>query len=77
MKLKVNKYIKDKKESRERNKKGELQILETDPFRGRVDILQNRYHPLAEVADKCEHKLVLGCKLPIMKRNRPECEACL
>lgn len=77
MKLKVDKYIRDRKESLERNKKGELEILSTDKFRGRVDIFCNKYHPLAEVADKCEHKLVLGCKLPIRKRVKPECTICL
>lgn len=77
MKLKVDKYIKDRKESRERNKQGELEALSTDKFRGRIDLFHNRYHPLAEVADKCKHKLALGCKLPIRKRNMPECEACL
>lgn len=77
MKLKVDKYIKDRKESLERNKKGELEILSTDKFRGRVDIFCNKYHPLAEVAEKCKYKLTLGCKLPIIKRNRPECMACL
>lgn len=77
MKLKVDKFLKMRNESRLRSKKGELQILETDKFRGKIDILQNKYHPLSEMAERCEHKLALGCKLPIIKRNKPECEACL
>lgn len=77
MKLKVGKFMKDRKESTERSKRGELEVLNTDIFRGRIDMLYNDTHPLAEIANCCEHKLTLGCDLPLRKRVKPECECCL
>lgn len=77
MKLKVSKFIKERQKSTERSKKGELEVLGTDVFRGRVDIFYHDCHPLAEVADGCEHKLTLGCDLPLIKRTKKECECCL
>jgi hypothetical protein len=77
MKLSVNKFIKARRKSTERSKKGELELLETDIFRGRIDMLYNEMHPLAGRANECEHKLLVGCKLPLIKRTKKECECCL
>jgi hypothetical protein len=77
MKLKVKRWMKDKKESRERNKKGELEILKTDQLRGRLDLFFVDNEPLAEIANCCEHKLTLGCDLPVLKRTKKQCKYCL
>lgn len=77
MKMKVSKFIKERQKSTERSKRGELELLETDKFKGRIDILYNETHPLAKIADGCEHKLLIGCKLPVIKRTKKECDACL
>lgn len=77
MRLSVDKFIKDRKKSTERSKRGELEVLNTDIYRGRIDMLYNDTHPLAEIANCCKHKLTLGCDLPLRKRIKPECECCL
>lgn len=78
MKLKVEKFLKDRKESTLRSKSGELEVLKTDITRGRLDVMFREMHPdLAQKADSCPNKLTLGCRLRIGKRNRPECNVCL
>lgn len=77
MRLKIKKLYKDRHESVERNKKGELKLIETDTLRGRLEVYRNEADPLGGLADTCDHKLALGCMLPVWKRKFPECEVCL
>lgn len=80
-KFDLKRFNKDREDSLERSKKGELKLIApskidliVSPI---IERLRAERHPLYKKSEECLHKLACGCKLPLIKRTKPECEACL
>ncbi len=80
-KFNLKKFNKDRADSLERSKKGELKMITPSKIDILVSPIIERFrverHPLYDKAEACPHKFACGCKIPLRKRTKPECEACL
>lgn len=80
-KFNLKKFNQDREDSYERSKKGELKLIapkKLDTLIGvTLERIRKQGHPLYERAEACPHKYACGCKIPLRKRTKPECVACL